>query len=87
MPALVVNVGLADDVCLGLPSKIMCFCNWYTDPGEHYDLAFSQPALAQNILDRMKNAQTKWFNPDRGDPHPLACEIAERTGFWGPFLT
>jgi hypothetical protein len=58
----------------------------HTDPGEHHDLALSQPALAQDILDRMNKAQPKWFNPDRGDPHPLACEVAEHTGFWGPFL-
>jgi hypothetical protein len=56
----------------------------HSDPGEHQDLALSQPTLAQDILDRMKKVQ--WFNPERGDPHPVACEVAERTGFWGPFL-
>jgi len=48
--------------------------------------ALSQPAVAQDILERMMAAQKGWFNPDRGDPDPRACAVAETTGFWAPFL-
>jgi arylsulfatase A-like enzyme len=47
------------------------------DPGEHHDLALQMPVLA---------AEEHWFNPDRGEPDPRACEVAKRTGFWQPFL-
>ena len=65
---------------------MLCLCNPRADPGEHNDIALAQPELAQQILERMHKAQSGWFNPDRGDPHPRACEVAETTGFWAPFL-
>jgi hypothetical protein len=34
----------------------------------------------------MHTAQRGWYNPERGAPDPRACEVGERTGFWGPFL-
>ena len=56
------------------------------DPEERIDLALTQPALAEDIYQRMLRAQDTWFNPDRGQPDPRACEVAEKTGFWGPFV-
>ena len=56
------------------------------DPGEHIDLALSMPDKARDVVGKLREAEKKWFNPDRGDPDPRACEIARRTGFWQPFL-
>ena len=56
------------------------------DPEERTDLALTQPALAEDIYQRMLRAQDTWFNPDRGQPDPRACEVADKTGFWGPFV-
>ena len=56
------------------------------DPEERNDLALTQPALAEDIYQRMLRAQDTWFNPDRGQPDPRACEVADKTGFWGPFV-
>lgn len=67
-------------------TKIGCLFNVLEDPGEHHDLALSQPGIAKDILGRMMKAQHGWYNPDRGNPDPRACEVAETTGFWAPFL-
>ena len=56
------------------------------DPEERNDLALTQPALAEDIYQRMLRAQDTWYNPDRGKPDPRACEVAEKSGFWGPFV-
>ena len=56
------------------------------DPGEHNDPALSMPDKARDVVGKLREAEKKWFNPDRGDPDPRACEIARRTGFWQPFL-
>jgi hypothetical protein len=69
-----------------VPCRRACATRSISDPSEHHDLALSQPALAQSILDRMHQVQPSWYNPDRGNPDPRACEVAESTGFWAPFL-
>lgn len=66
--------------------KLGCLFNVVDDPGEHDDLALSQPALAADLLERLENATAGWFNPYRGEPDRKACSVARATGFWGPFL-
>ena len=76
-------------VCVGrsqATGKLGCLFNVRDDPGEHNDLALAQPALAAQLRARMQAAEATWFNPDRGEPDQRACHVAERTGFWGPFL-
>lgn len=65
--------------------KLGCLFNVVEDPGEHNDLALTMPEKAQEILNKMIEAEEKWFNPDRGTPDTRACTVAEKTGFWGPF--
>lgn len=66
--------------------KLGCLFNVVEDPGEHMDLALTMPQKAREILDKMLEAEKLWFNPDRGPPDNRACEAAEKTGFWGPFV-
>lgn len=66
--------------------KIGCLFNVVDDPGEHHDLALSQPDIAADLLKRMQAAEKLWFDPDRGDPDPKACKAAAKSGYWGPFL-
>jgi hypothetical protein len=63
------------------------FCLARCAVGRHHDLALEQPAKAREILAKMKQAETHWFNPGRGrttDPSAsepsAACKIARETG-------
>jgi len=69
--------------------KIGCLFNVLDDPSERDDLAMTvtHRPIAEDILRRMQEAETHWFNPDRGLPLDQACVQARRnSGWWGPFL-
>lgn len=72
--------------CSARGAKKGCLFDVLADPGEHEDLALSMPEKAAEIYAKMLDAERHWFNPDRGEPSPLACEIANATGYWQPFL-
>ena len=40
------------------------------------------------MRDKLSAYQATYFNPDRGDPDPRACEAAETVygGYWGPWI-
>ena len=68
------------------PGKLGCLFDVLNDEGEHHDLSLEMPEKAQEIYDKMLRAEKKFYNPNRGDPDPRACDIAESTGFWQPYL-
>ena len=72
--------------CAKTKKKTGCLFDVLADPGEHEDLALIMPAKAQEIYAKMLAAEEHWFDPDRGEPDPRACEVAAKTGFWQPFL-
>lgn len=63
-----------------------CLFDVLTDPNEHNDLAASMPEKVQEIYQKMVAAEQDWFDPDRGEPDARACDLAESSGFWQPFL-
>lgn len=69
-----------------IPGKVGCLFNVLDDPEERNDLAEVMPQKAQQLLGKLRAAQQGWFNPDRGEPQQAGCEVAQRTGFWQPFL-
>ena len=74
--------------------KVGCLFDVLADPTEHHDLALEMPEKAAEIFEKMKQAETHWFNPDRGgtNQHPdhdagvAACRVARETGFYQPYL-
>ena len=66
--------------------KVGCLFDVVQDPGGHDDLALAMPEKARELLAKMEAAQQTWFDPFRGTPDAAACEVAARTGFWGPFV-
>jgi hypothetical protein len=66
-------------------NKVGCLFNVLEDPEERDDLAEVMPGKVQELLGKMRAAEAAWFNPHRGLPDPRACQVAEATGFWGPF--
>lgn len=66
--------------------KTGCLFDVLNDPEERHDLALEMPEKAREIYEKMLKVEKRWFDPDRGVPDPRACEVANKTGFWGPFL-
>merc|ERR1719464_1361710 len=66
--------------------KVGCLFDILADPGEHHDLALEMPDKAKEILAKMKKAENTWFNPNRGHVNPGGCVIADKTGFYQPWM-
>jgi len=68
--------------------KIGCLFNIFDDPTEENDLALSQPAVAQQLYDRLVEVQATLFDPNRGvDDRENSCQqVVKNRGFWGPWL-
>lgn len=62
-----------------------CLFNVIDDPSEHNDLASTMPDVATELYESLVMAQTKYFDPNRGQPDERACALANRTGYWQPF--
>ena len=65
-----------------------CLYNIKEDPNEDVDLATTMPNVLKNMQEKLHEYQKTYFNPDRGDKWPGACEAVfnKYSGFWGPFL-
>jgi arylsulfatase I/J len=66
-----------------------CLFELRSDPTEHVDLAASEVARVQALLERLREGNATTFSPDRGAPDTAAaCEAAmvQYGGFWGPWL-
>ena len=75
--------------------KVGCLFDILADPEERKDLAREMPEKAREILDKMKEAEKHWFDPDRS-PAAIglngtttrwhACVVARTSGFYQPYL-
>jgi arylsulfatase I/J len=65
-----------------------CLYNIKTDPEERNNIADTMPDMLKEMQQKLKKYQDTYFNPDRGNVSPEACQMAMGTygGFWGPFL-
>jgi arylsulfatase B len=72
--------------CTVREGKIGCLFDVLEDPEERVDLAEVMPQKAEEIYLKMKRVEREWYDPDRGDPDERGCLVAERTGYWQPFL-
>lgn len=65
-----------------------CLYNVLQDPTEHVNLADAHPDILQQLAARIAELQRTVFDPDRGNPDPLACNMTATKwrGFVGPFL-
>lgn len=66
-----------------------CLFELRSDPTEHVNLVAREPARAQAMLARLREASATTFSPDRGVPDSAgACQAAMSNygGFWGPWL-
>ena len=65
-----------------------CLYNIRNDPEEREDLAKKMPEALKDIQEKLAKYQAKYFNPDRGNISPEACDAAlnKYNGFWGPFV-
>jgi arylsulfatase I/J len=65
-----------------------CLFNIKDDPCEYENLAVKMPDMLKTMQKKLKQYQATYFNPDRGEIWPGACDTALNTygGFWGPFL-
>jgi arylsulfatase A-like enzyme len=63
-----------------------CLFDIMLDPNEHVDLASSQPAVLASMQQLLASLNATYFNPNRGNPDPAACQQAVKYGgFYGPF--
>ena len=65
-----------------------CLFNIREDPNEYANLATKMPDMLKMMQNKLKGYQKTYFNPDRGNTWPGACEAAlnKYGGFLGPFL-
>ena len=65
-----------------------CLFNIKSDPTEHVNLATKMPDVLEEMQRKLKKYQATFFNPDRGEKVPEACDAAlnKYGGFWGPFI-
>ena len=65
-----------------------CLFNIKDDPYEYVNLATKMPDVLAEMQKKLQKYQETYFNPDRGEVWPGACETALKIygGFWGPFL-
>lgn len=67
-------------------SKFGCLFDVVSDPTEHVDLAPSRPDLARDLYADLLDAETRFYDPDRGQPDIRGCLLANQSGWWQPFL-
>ena len=72
----------------GTADAPQCLYNVLQDPTEHVNLAAALPDVARELGARLKVLQAGVFDPSRGVPDPLACNVTHSRwfGFVGPFL-
>ena len=65
-----------------------CLFNIKEDPDEYDNLASKMPDILAQMQKKLSKYQATYFNPNRGQKSPLACETAlnKYGGFWGPFV-
>ena len=65
-----------------------CLYDIINDPEEHSNLASRMPRKLKRMRKKLRQYQATYFNPNRGEGSPAACEAAlnEYGGFWGPFI-
>lgn len=65
-----------------------CLYNIKNDPEERMNLATTMPDILKQMHAKLASYQATFFNPDRGNVWPGACEdaLGKYGGFWGPFL-
>ena len=65
-----------------------CLYNIKTDPEERNNLASAMPDILKDIRSKLAKRQATYFNPNRGNFWPGACDIATNkySGFWESFL-
>ena len=65
-----------------------CLFNIKEDPDEYVNLAAKMPDVLAKMQKKLQKYQETYFNPDRGEKSPMACETAldKYGGFWGPFV-
>lgn len=68
------------------PYRFGCLFDVVNDPNEHVDLASSLPEKATELYHALLRAEQGFFDPDRGQPDPEGCRLANDTGWWQPFL-
>ncbi|KAJ8610168.1 hypothetical protein CTAYLR_008744 [Chrysophaeum taylorii] len=66
--------------------KYGCLYDVVDDPTEHHDLAALMPEKAYELYTRLRDAQARFFDPDRGPPQEAACRLANTSGWWQPWL-
>ena len=65
-----------------------CLYHIKEDPYEYNNLATKMPDMLKTMQKKLAKYQKTYFNPDRGNNWPAACETAlnKYGGFWGPYL-
>ena len=65
-----------------------CLYNIIDDPEERINLATKESEILQTMQQKLAKYQASYFNPNRGEVSPLACQAAlnKYGGFWGPYL-
>ncbi len=75
---------------IGVCENIGCFYNIKKDTEERHSLAgdLSVQDVLQDLQTKLAKYQATYFNPDRGNLWPPACDTAMNKygGFWGPFI-
>jgi len=72
----------------GNTTETGCLYDILSDPGEHVNLAQTEPDVYEKMLARMGELQKGVFSPDRGTMDWSVCELGKKRwgGFWGPFV-
>jgi arylsulfatase B len=64
-----------------------CLFDVDADPGEHVDLAPSEPSLLREMTELLRQLNQTVYNPSRPKPSDLPCAAAVAAGgYWSPFL-
>lgn len=65
-----------------------CLFNIAEDEAEDNELAAEHPDIVEKMMARLKELNKGNFNPDRGTPTTLGCDVAVEKygGFYGPFI-
>lgn len=65
-----------------------CLFNILSDPTEHNNIARQNPDIVKRLSLRMKEINATAFNPNRGSPTFLSCNVSSSSwhGFLGPFI-
>jgi len=81
------NPSAHSETC-GNSTETGCLFHILEDPGEHVNLASHEPEVFKQMIERIADINKGFFNPNRGQIDPKACELAMNKygGFWGPFV-